>query len=151
VTSKDTLNNTYNVLANVTVNLTKSGSGAFYSDVGCTAPITSTTIASGTSASTFYFSDSIAETQTLTVADNNAAYLAGSTLAVSTGTRLLALTGPTPSRAGDCNLLTITSKDDQGFIMSLEHKNYDIKGVQYHPESVLTPLGATIIANWLKK
>ena len=47
--------------------------------------------------------------------------------------------------------LNITSKDDQGFIMSLEHKNYDIKGVQYHPESVLTPLGATIIANWLKK
>jgi anthranilate synthase component 2 len=47
--------------------------------------------------------------------------------------------------------LTITSKDDQGFIMSLEHKNYDIKGVQYHPESVLTPLGAKIIANWLKK
>mgnify|MGYP003942266489 FL=1 len=47
--------------------------------------------------------------------------------------------------------LTITSKDDQGFIMSLEHKNYDIKGVQYHPESVLTPLGATIISNWLKK
>ena len=47
--------------------------------------------------------------------------------------------------------LTITSKDDQGYIMSLEHKNYDIKGVQYHPESVLTPLGATIISNWLKK
>ena len=47
--------------------------------------------------------------------------------------------------------LIVTSKDDQGFIMSLEHKNYDIKGVQYHPESVLTPLGATIIANWLKK
>jgi anthranilate synthase component 2 len=35
--------------------------------------------------------------------------------------------------------------------MSLEHKNYDIKAVQYHPESVLTPLGATIISNWLKK
>jgi anthranilate synthase component 2 len=47
--------------------------------------------------------------------------------------------------------LTITSKDDQGYIMSLEHKNYDVKGVQYHPESVLTPLGATIISNWLKK
>jgi len=47
--------------------------------------------------------------------------------------------------------LIITSKDDQGYIMSLEHKNYDVKGVQYHPESVLTPLGATIISNWLKK
>jgi anthranilate synthase component 2 len=47
--------------------------------------------------------------------------------------------------------LTITSKDDQGFIMSLEHKKYDVKGVQYHPESVLTPMGANIIKNWLKK
>ena len=34
--------------------------------------------------------------------------------------------------------------------MSLEHREYDVKGVQYHPESVLTPEGAKIIANWLK-
>lgn len=47
--------------------------------------------------------------------------------------------------------LIITSKDDDGYIMSLEHKTYDVKGVQYHPESVLTPDGAKIIANWLKK
>ena len=46
--------------------------------------------------------------------------------------------------------LIITSKDDDGYIMSLEHKTYDVKGVQYHPESVLTPEGAKIIANWLK-
>lgn len=45
--------------------------------------------------------------------------------------------------------LIITSKDDDGYIMSLEHKIYDVKGVQYHPESVLTPDGATIISNWL--
>jgi anthranilate synthase component 2 len=47
--------------------------------------------------------------------------------------------------------LIITSKDDEGYIMSLEHKTYDVKGVQYHPESVLTPDGAKIISNWLKK
>jgi anthranilate synthase component 2 len=47
--------------------------------------------------------------------------------------------------------LTITSKDDDGYIMSLEHTTYDVKGVQYHPESVLTPDGAKILANWLKK
>lgn len=47
--------------------------------------------------------------------------------------------------------LTITSKDDQGYIMSLEHKQFDVKGVQYHPESVLTPEGAKIISNWLKQ
>jgi anthranilate synthase component 2 len=46
--------------------------------------------------------------------------------------------------------LIITSKDDDGYIMSLEHKIYDIKGVQYHPESVLTPEGSKIISNWLK-
>lgn len=47
--------------------------------------------------------------------------------------------------------LIITSKDDEGYIMSLEHSTYDVKGVQYHPESVLTPDGAKIISNWLKK
>jgi len=48
------------------------------------------------------------------------------------------------------NDLIITSKDDEGYVMSLEHKQYDVKGVQYHPESVLTPDGAKIIGNWLK-
>lgn len=46
--------------------------------------------------------------------------------------------------------LKVTSKDAEGYIMSLEHKAFDVKGVQYHPESVLTPEGAKIIANWLK-
>jgi len=46
--------------------------------------------------------------------------------------------------------LKITSKDAEGYIMSLEHTSYDVKGVQYHPESVLTPEGAKIIGNWLK-
>ncbi len=46
--------------------------------------------------------------------------------------------------------LKITSKDAEGHIMSLEHNTYDVKGVQYHPESVLTPEGAKIIGNWLK-
>ena len=48
----------------------------------------------------------------------------------------------------DC--LEITSVSDEGFIMSLRHKTYDIRGIQYHPESVLTPEGKTIINNWLK-
>lgn len=46
--------------------------------------------------------------------------------------------------------LVITSKDEEGYIMSLEHASLDVKGVQYHPESVLTPEGVNIIANWLK-
>lgn len=46
--------------------------------------------------------------------------------------------------------LEVTSTSDEGFIMSLRHRTYDIRGIQYHPESVLTPDGQTIINNWLK-
>jgi anthranilate synthase component II len=45
--------------------------------------------------------------------------------------------------------LEITSIDENGQIMSLRHKTYDVRGVQYHPESVLTPLGKKIIENWV--
>ena len=52
----------------------------------------------------------------------------------------------------DTNLpavLEATSFDDNGQIMSLRHKTYDVKGVQYHPESVLTPCGKKILENWI--
>ena len=49
----------------------------------------------------------------------------------------------------DC--LEVTSVSQEGFIMSLRHREYDIRGIQYHPESVLTPGGKTIISNWLKQ
>lgn len=45
--------------------------------------------------------------------------------------------------------LEITSVDENGQIMSLRHKTYDVRGVQYHPESVLTPHGKKILENWL--
>ena len=45
--------------------------------------------------------------------------------------------------------LEITSVDENGEIMSLRHKTYDVRGVQYHPESVLTPNGKKILENWL--
>jgi len=45
--------------------------------------------------------------------------------------------------------LEATSFDENGQIMSLRHKKYDVKGVQYHPESVLTPNGKQILENWL--
>lgn len=47
--------------------------------------------------------------------------------------------------------LEITAEDETGFIMALQHKTYDIQGVQFHPESVLTPSGETIMKNWLKQ
>ncbi|AZA53939.1 anthranilate synthase component II [Chryseobacterium sp. G0201] len=46
--------------------------------------------------------------------------------------------------------LVITSTDDKNTIMSIRHDEYDITGLQYHPESFLTPKGKNIIQNWLK-
>ncbi len=46
--------------------------------------------------------------------------------------------------------LEITSTDENGQIMSLRHKKFDVRGVQFHPESVLTPHGKTILKNWLE-
>jgi anthranilate synthase component II len=48
----------------------------------------------------------------------------------------------------DC--LEVTSYDSDGFIMSMKHSEFDVEGVQFHPESVLTPLGEQIIRNWLE-
>lgn len=45
--------------------------------------------------------------------------------------------------------LEATSYDENGQIMSVRHKEYDVKGVQYHPESVLTPNGKKILENWV--
>ncbi|MCU4175759.1 anthranilate synthase component II [Carboxylicivirga sp. N1Y90] len=48
------------------------------------------------------------------------------------------------------NELEITSKDEAGQIMGLRHKANDVRGVQFHPESVLTEHGKKMIENWLK-
>ena len=45
--------------------------------------------------------------------------------------------------------LEITATDENGYIMALQHKTYDVQGVQFHPESVLTPDGETMLRNWL--
>lgn len=48
----------------------------------------------------------------------------------------------------DC--LEVTAKSDDGQIMALRHRTYDVRGVQFHPESVLTPQGKMIIDNWMR-
>ncbi|WP_339841553.1 aminodeoxychorismate/anthranilate synthase component II [uncultured Maribacter sp.] len=47
------------------------------------------------------------------------------------------------------DVLEVTSLDENGQIMSLRHKTYDVRAVQFHPESVLTPHGKKMLENWL--
>lgn len=46
--------------------------------------------------------------------------------------------------------LKVTAVDPNGVIMALTHAKYDVKGMQFHPESILTDNGKTLIANWIK-
>jgi anthranilate synthase component 2 len=49
------------------------------------------------------------------------------------------------------DVLEITSIDEEGEIMSLRHRNLDVKGVQFHPESILTPHGKQMLKNWIEE
>lgn len=55
--------------------------------------------------------------------------------------------GSLKGRIPEC--LEITAESDEGQIMALRHREYDIHGIQFHPESVLTPEGRQILRNWL--
>ena len=45
--------------------------------------------------------------------------------------------------------LRVTARDEVGMIMAVSHNEFDLKGVQFHPESVLTRYGKQMLANWL--
>ncbi|MEN8158217.1 MAG: aminodeoxychorismate/anthranilate synthase component II [Bacteroidota bacterium] len=46
-------------------------------------------------------------------------------------------------------VLEVTVENDEGYIMAIRHREYDVRGVQFHPESVLTEYGGRMIKNWL--
>jgi len=46
--------------------------------------------------------------------------------------------------------LLVIAEDDDGEVMAVQHRSYDIYGLQFHPESILTPQGETIVKNFLK-
>jgi anthranilate synthase/aminodeoxychorismate synthase-like glutamine amidotransferase len=54
-----------------------------------------------------------------------------------------------PESLPDC--LTLTARTDNGVVMGLRHVDHDVEGVQFHPESVMTPQGPQLMANWLRR
>ncbi|MBB6462149.1 anthranilate synthase component II [Flammeovirga kamogawensis] len=46
--------------------------------------------------------------------------------------------------------LKITARDENGFVMAVQHNKFDVQGVQFHPESVLTEHGMDILKNWVQ-
>lgn len=47
------------------------------------------------------------------------------------------------------DVLEVTAVSKEGYVMALRHRNFDVEGIQFHPESVLTPDGKKMISNWL--
>lgn len=55
------------------------------------------------------------------------------------------------NREGLPEVLKVTAKDAEGVIMGLRHLEYDVRGVQFHPESILTEHGKQMVKNWLEQ
>lgn len=53
-------------------------------------------------------------------------------------------------RMGLPDCLEVTAVSEEGYVMALRHRTLDVRGVQFHPESVLTPDGRQILANWIR-
>lgn len=49
------------------------------------------------------------------------------------------------------DVLKVTAVNAEGLVMGIRHTKYDVRGLQFHPESIMTPEGPKMIENWLKK
>ncbi|HVE85973.1 MAG TPA: hypothetical protein VND93_24120, partial [Myxococcales bacterium] len=121
VQTQDALSNPVNLPVTRTVNLTSTSTGnTFYSDASCTAVITSVDIAAGTSAASFYFSDTVVGTPTLTAATTGAPSLAAANQvetiqATGVASKLAFLGGSQTLPAGACSApLTVEAEDSFG-------------------------------------
>jgi anthranilate synthase component 2 len=47
--------------------------------------------------------------------------------------------------------LEVTAKDEEGIVQAFRHREYDVRGVQFHPESIMTEYGMELLGNWLNK
>jgi len=47
------------------------------------------------------------------------------------------------------NQIIVSASDDNGNIMAIKHKIFDVQGIQFHPESIMTPKGGVLMKNWL--
>lgn len=54
-----------------------------------------------------------------------------------------------PTTLPDC--LDVTARTANGTVMGLRHREFDVEGVQFHPESVMTPQGPALVRNWLQR
>ena len=88
----------------------------------------------------------MAMTSTVEVTDNDEYLFQGVTKTSREHITTLGCTGWKHPRGitGDCG------ENDEGLVMGLSHKNYDVRGLQFHPESIMTPEGPKMIANWIK-
>ncbi|HEX4924898.1 MAG TPA: hypothetical protein VFV50_12470, partial [Bdellovibrionales bacterium] len=118
VTTKDTANNTANVVAATQVNLDDGGAaGVFYAtaDATCSgAPIASVNIANGAGSATFRYKDDTGQAVTLSAADNAAGGLTTSTFNLTVGPNRLVILGSTAIESAACELYDVRSRDVAG-------------------------------------
>ncbi|MEZ4751826.1 MAG: choice-of-anchor D domain-containing protein [Bdellovibrionota bacterium] len=114
VVSQSASNSELGVSVNTTVNLSDTGSGIFYSDLGCSASITSVSLAAFSSRATVYFKDNTTQSTTLTAADNASSLTSGSLTVNVAGASKLAVVGSANIDANVCTAYQAQAQNGAG-------------------------------------